>query len=119
MRLDELTGPDQAQRKENDGRGDPTMDLPDFDDMPIHMEDINQSQKKLDEIIDAPPADDVEIMAQSYEVAGSNPNTREEEKPQKVSPEKTEVDKEIDREVVRPLNGPQQPVVEKQQSAEK
>lgn len=81
MRLDDLMpGSDQPPRSEADGRGDPTMDLPDFDDMPINMEDINQSQKKLDEIINAPPdVNDVEITAQSYEIAGSQPNTREEE----------------------------------------
>ena len=77
MRLDDLlAGADLAPRQERQ-ETDPTMDLPDFDDMPINMEDINQSQKKLDEIINQ-PIDEAGITAESYEIAGSQPNTVDE-----------------------------------------
>ena len=51
------------------------MDLPDFDDMPIGLEDINQSQQKVEEIV---ANSDSEIIGESYDVAGAkddSPNT--------------------------------------------
>jgi hypothetical protein len=114
MRLDDLlAGADLAPRQERQ-ETDPTMDLPDFDDMPINMEDINQSQKKLDEIINQ-PIDEAGITAESYEIAGSQPNTVDEATapdPAVGVDSPDSLQKEIDREVVRPLYGEQPPVIE-------